>query len=408
MNMPKLKPALAVVGAAFFLNFTSVGSAIAAYCSADAAIIYKKIVGSFTPFLNNLITTTGLGLEQAIVEAGAGTQAEISKAAMANKAVDEGLEAYRTEQELREEALALEGAMQQPPTTCQTLATASSLGSATLTSQQRVFQGQERVLERLAGNAGSGKVLEVAHQDSNRKFCTPEEKARGVCELNSNPAYSKLAGADQDAAFLFQSKDGNASYDGLDTGAARSPQSEAVDSYISRVVAALPPEQLRDKGEAYYKKSPQARAYVELGRRYDAMQSAAAYSLNQIKEYHRPQAGLGAATQLATILAPNYTPGKNDMSEAEVVERFVATKFSPDSVKALAGAIEPNMILRDLAQMHNFQLRMSFQAMLQSSRTESLAAHQLALMAEQTLRPQIDAQRSAATKASVTSRQGAR
>lgn len=391
----KILPAAGVICAALFLNFTAPGKAFAAWCSGDAAHIYGNIVGKFAPFLKNLIETTGQGLEAAVIQSGAATRAEILKSAAVNKTVEEGLEAYRQQEDLRNRALDIKAAMVQPANTCTSMATAQSLSAGAQQAQGNIYKTQQKALIAAQSNTNTAKLLDTAHLATNAKFCSPEEAARGVCKINSSAKYSNLAGADQDALYLFQAKDGSSSHEGPESG----PQAEAVDGFIARVVAGIPPEHIRDKGEAYYKRNPQARAYVELQRRYNAMTSVGAYSLSQIKAMHQPQAGLGRDTKLATVKVPGFAANKNDMSVSEVLERFVATKFSPDAVQDLAKATQSQPILRDMAQMRSFQLWMSFQQLQQGSRTEGIAAHQLVLLAEQTLRPQINAQRAAATRA---------
>lgn len=390
----KLKAAALTIGAAAFLNLTAVGQAVAVWCAADAAIIYGKITGTTVPWLGQIISATGLGTEQAVIQSGAATRAEVLKSAAANKAVEEGLESYRQQEELRNDAEDLRDKLKAPATTCQTIAASTALSAGAKNAQARAFSSQARSLAAATTNPSTVQAIDTAHQATNRNFCTAEEAARGVCTVNGG-RYANLAGADSDAMFLFQARDGSASYEGVDNG----PQAEATDAYIKRVLAGIPPEDLSNKGETYYQRNPQARAYVELQRRYNAMLSASAYSLTQIQEAHRTQAGLGRDTMLDTISAPGYAPNKADMSMAEAVERFVATKFSADAVKDLGIAKQPQVILRDMAQVESFSLWLAYQQMLQSGRREGLLAHQNVLLTEQVLRPQLDAQRAAAMRA---------
>lgn len=391
----KLKSALIVGVTAIALNTLPAGFVYACTCYGDAAQMYASVIGTFTSFATKLFTGTGTSAEAMIEQSGAAVRAEVLKSATTSKAVEEGLEAYRQQQDLQLTAVDLQETMRQSPTTCQSLATSGNLSAASQNAQAKVFSNQTKLMSSISGSPSTIQKLESTHLASNKNYCTPEEQAQGICTVNAAPAFNKLAGADRDASFLFQSESGSASYDGLDTPVSMSPQSAAVDSYIGRVIAGLPPEQLRQQGESFYRSSAQARAYVELSRRYEAMLSMGAYSLQQIKEAHNPQPGLGTHTKMDT--APGF-PVKADMSTAEVIERFVATKFSPASVQALATA-DSTTILRDMAQMSSFQLEMSYEGMLQSSRTEGLMAHQLALLADQVLRPQIDAQRVSATRA---------
>lgn len=368
------------------LNLTMPGTA-----AAQLAPLYNRLVNTVQQqVMQQLMAKMGLGIEGAVAQSGAATQAEIMKSVSAQKTVLEGLEAYRQQESLRVKAQETLESLQQPATTCQTMATQGSLGNVTQTARASLATSQARVLKQVNGNTNTLAAVDATHKVTNETMCTAEEAARGICRMN--PAHKDLAGADQNVAYLFQGKDGSATFDGAPDG----PHAKAADSYITRIVAALPPEQLK---KAEYSKSPASRAYVELMRRYAAVLSMSAYSLNQIKAAHTPQVGLGNDTMMADVNLPGFTKGKADMSMLEAVQRFVATKFSPDSMKDAAKATNENLILRDMAQMNAFQLWIDQQTLLQDSRTESLMAHQLALLTEQTLRPQLDAQRMAAARA---------
>ena len=356
---------------------------------AGLAGFYNELVNSIQEaIVNKAMAAMGQGIEGAVAQSSAATQAEIAKGAIANKNVLEGLEAYRTEQQLRLKATQMAEDLRQPATTCSTVAAQASIGSAQQNVQAQLFRDQTRTLNRIRGNTNTAASLERSYAETGDSFCNNDEAALGVCRRNG--ALRTLAGADQNAAYLFTGSDGSSTYSGGPGGA----QTKAAEGYISRVTAGLPPEQLR---AVDYKKSPQSRAYIELMRRYTAVASMAAYSLNQIKSARTPQANLGINASMSD--APGFPQGKKDMSMLEAVQRFVATKFSPKSMEDAAKAQSPNLILRDMAQMGAFQLWMDHQTLLQDSRTEALMAHQLALMTEQTLRPQLEAQRAAAARA---------
>lgn len=356
---------------------------------AGLAAFYNELVNTIQQaVVNQAMAAMGLGIEGAVAQSSAATQAEIAKGAMANKNVLEGLEAYRTEQDLRKKAVQMAEDLRQPATTCSTVAAQAGIGTAQQTVQAQLFRDQTRTLSRIRGNTNTAATLERSFAESGASFCSDAEAALGVCRKNN--ALGTLAGADQNAAYLFGGSDGSSTYSGGPGGA----QTKAAESYIARVTAGLPPEQLRSVD---YKKSPQSRAYIELMRRYTAVASMAAYSLNQIKAVRTPQANLGINSSMSD--APGFPQGKKDMSMLEAVQRFVATKFSPKSIEDAAKAQSPNQILRDMAQMGSFQLWIDHQTLLQDSRTEALMAHQLSLMTEQTLRPQLEAQRAAAARA---------
>lgn len=358
---------------------------------AQLGLIYSQLLDMAQQYATKqLMTAMGQGIEGAVAEAGAATRAEILKASAADKAVVEGLESYRQSQSMNKLALKTAESLEQPATTCKTIAAQGGIGTSSQNVKARVFSSQARSMAKVNSNVSSGKYLEDSHKATNQNLCTKEDAARGVCQVSSDPKFKDLAGADHNATFLFQAKDGSTSFAGGKDG----PQATAANLYIDRVVAGLPPEQLR---KLDYSKSPQGRAYTELVRRYSAVISMSAYSLHQIQEARNPQIGLGTTTKMDTVPGTRFEANKADMSMLEAVQRLVAIKFSPASVESAATAKSPNLILRDMAQMASFQLWVDHQTLLQDTRTEALMAHQLALLTEQTLRPQLDAQRAAAT-----------
>ena len=384
---------------AFAILFAGLALNLAVQVSAQAQLapLYNQLMNSIQQqVMNKFMAAMGVGVEGAVTQSGAATRAEVLKSAMVKKSVAEGLEANRQQLKLQRAAQDTADALKQPALTCDTLAVQDGLGNAVMSGRSKVRESQKGVLKQLNSNTNTLATLEKAHKASNDLTCTPDEDARGICKVNKS--VPELAGADQNAAFLFQGKDGSPSYDGPRDG----PQGRAVDGYINRVVAGLPPQQL---GASNYAKSLTGRAYVELTRRFSAISSMSAYSLNQIKEAHTTQPGLGTNTRMADVTAGGFTAGKPDMSMLEAMQRFVAKKFSPESMMDAATATNANLILRDMAQTNAFQLWMEHQTLLQDSRTEALMAHQLALLTEQVLRPQLDVQRAAAARAGSTARQ---
>ncbi|MCZ8255020.1 MAG: hypothetical protein O9327_05070 [Polaromonas sp.] len=385
-------------------HFVQAASAVAASV-AIASVAVSPATAQLAPFYNQLMNTIqqqlmnqlmarmGLGVEGAVLQSGAATQAEVLKKAAADKAVAEGLEAYRQQEKLRVKAQETAESLVQPNTTCETMAVQGGVGASVHTARARAFVDQKRVLAKVNGNANTVAAVEEQHQASNLNTCTEAEKRLGICEVR-NPNY---AGADQNAAFLFQGRDGSMTYEGGRDGV----QSQAADAYIQRMVATMPPEQLKGVN---FNSNPAGRAYVELTRRHAAMMSMSAYSLGQIKQARTPQEGLGDLTSMANVTDGGFAGGRKDMSMLEAVQRFVAMKFSPKTMTDSAGATNVNQILRDMAQTNAFQLWIEQQTLLQDARTEGLMAHQLVLLTDRTLRPALEAQRAAATSAATARR----
>lgn len=369
-------------------------SAAISPASAQLAPFYNQLMNTVQQqLMNQLMARMGLGVEGAVIQSGAATQAEVLKKAAADKAVAEGLESYRQQEKLRVKAQETAESLKQPNTTCETMAVQGGVGASVHTARARAFVDQKRVLSRVAGNTNTVAAVEAQHQASNLNTCTEAEKRLGICEVR-NPNY---AGADHNAAFLFQGRDGSMTYEGGRDGV----QSQAADSYVQRIVATMPPEQLKGIN---FNNSPAGRAYVELARRHAAMMSMSSYSLGQIKQARAPQEGLGDLTSMANVTEGGFAAGRKDMSMLEAVQRFVAMKFSPKTMSDSATATNVNQILREMAQTNAFQLWIEQQTLHQDARTEALMAHQLVLLTDRTLRPALEAQRSSATSAATARR----
>lgn len=223
-------------------------------------------------------------LRQAIGQAGQAVQGEFLKGAAAQKAVMEGLATYRAQSRLQNKAITLQQDMKQSDQLCQTMDTQEALAAGVAKTRARVAVDQRKSVYPVSRNLNTVATVDSMHKSSNESFCTEEEAKLGVCKPTTNPKYTNLAGADQDAMYLFQSRTGGDTYEGTrDAG-----QVTAVDAYITRVVSGgVPPELLKVQGSSY-EKNAQARAYVELARRYQAFLSMAAYSLNSIKGSRTP------------------------------------------------------------------------------------------------------------------------
>lgn len=220
-------------------------------------------------------------LREAVNEANGAIQGEFTKAATAKKAVMEGLAAYRAQQKLTEKAVQLQQDLKQPDLMCQQMDTQTALSNGEQQARARVAASQRKTVAGVTRNFNAIGTLDANYQSSNVRFCGDEEAKAGICVRSADAKYANLAGADQNAMYLFQSRSGADTYE----GAKDSGQVDAVNAYIQRVVAGgVGPEQLKLTGRAAYAQNPQARAYVELQRRYTAFLSMASYSLNRIKE----------------------------------------------------------------------------------------------------------------------------
>jgi len=358
------------------------GATVIAYLTGPYAAMEKAFTEALTKASEERVRGT-------IEQTSSDIRREIDTSSTENVKAMEGLEVYRQEQALREKGVILKQQFEMPASTCNDMAAQDAMGKATIRNQAAIIKGQTEVRTALVGNTNTLKVIDEAHKRTNEKYCTKEDAGRGICTFKDT---NELSGADQDALFLFQARNGSRTYSTAPGANGNSAQYEAAGDYIKRMVVGIPVEQLRTEN---MDKTPQGRAYIELVRRYNGLISMSAYSLNQIREAGNPIKGLGNTTKLAQV---EGFATEVDMSMNEAVRRYVANQFSPAVIKDLADSAQPHKILRAMATQNSFGLWMDFQALEQNSRVEGLLANQLVLVAEQSLRPQLEAQRGVATR----------
>ncbi len=329
-----------------------------------------------------------MAVNTSMAAATSGIQGEINKSAIAEKNTAEAIASFEAQERIRLEALRIRESLEQPESTCETMATADALGNATAEVKVNAYRGAVQAstggvvvgrhkLPSNTGNTSTANYMRRTYDISMTEFCTEEDKQRGRCEK-----VGPLAGADMTGANLFTDGQGN------DTQRPDAQTGNAL--FINRIVGGMPPELLANPN---WEKTPQGMAYVDMVRRYAAFQSLAAHSLNSIATSHAPQAGLGTRSLTAA-----HT-GRVDISKMEMFANFVKMKFSSASIQDAATATDPNKILRDMAQVNAFRLAMDQEALQSASRTEALLAAQLSLLAEQQLAGQLGSQRSAAANA---------
>ena len=250
------------------------------------SVVLAAALGFSAPAYAQDQQTISYALQQAITQSATAVRAEVLKAFTAEKAVKEGLAAYREEQRLRESAITLNEKLTQPELLCHDLGVREVLTQGSVGGRAAAFRASVRHRTQVAASANPVAYVASVHQTTNQKFCDASEERQGICQVNASAAYANLAGADRDALFLFQSRSGADTYDGN----RQSGQVEATNGYIARVVHGPSiPTPLQGLGSNGYDRTPQARAYIETQRRYDAFLSMARYSLTRIQESRMPK-----------------------------------------------------------------------------------------------------------------------
>lgn len=366
----------------------AVAAALAASAPQAHAFDGAAVVAAVTAWTQNYLSNTfseqfGGRLERAFSAIGSGIQGEIAKSAVAQKNTSEAIAQYEAQERFRQQALEVNEKLKQPANTCATLATSNNLGKVEAKVRAAATGATREATTASLSTVNTGSKILTNYSNSLNNYCTEADERFGRCSTKSIPE-PKLAGADVNAGLLFGSASDPASRTYMPG------QAKAMRDYISRVTASTTPESLAavsPKAE----RTDAGKAYQDMLRTYTAFMSMSQYSLNSIAASYDIDQGLGERTMMQGRV------GK-DASMMDVVAAFVSEKFSPRSLKDAASQTQAEVILRDIAQTTSFRLWLEYQNVNQSQRIEAMNAMQLALLAESTLKPMLDAQRRAALR----------
>lgn len=200
----------------------------------------------------------------------------------------------------RKHAYAIDASTEIGSTTCAAVGTGAGLAVASMAGRQRLHEqglmaAAGKSLASTNGNYNTATRLASAYREASRRYCTEVDQERGRCskqDADQVAAMPHLRGADVSPELMFGvGPDGATSWATTSNEVDSSYQAseQAIDRYISCVVAATPPEVLRNPS---WERVPAGKAYVELTRRYDAFMAMSRYSLGSIKESNRPVAGV--------------------------------------------------------------------------------------------------------------------
>lgn len=313
------------------------------------------------------------------------------KTAMAQKTVAEGVAEWQVKEQVRRENVRLLHSLEQPETTCATMAQAGKAVELDATVNSAVHASTAaHVLETRIGKpsapGGTSIRREPINTNSNStqqvvktydyvvsNFCSPSEAKAGRCE-GVNQSEIAYPGGDIRADLLFGDGSGPT---GAGNGSLTitTEQDVAVEAFISNIIDSMSPEMLRNPA---WEKTEAGRKYVLMVRQYAAFMSLSGNSLHSIQKNHLIDPKLG-------------------ISRMDAADKFVKLKWSKESISDLATATEPHKILREIAQLDSYRLWIEFQNLAAGERQEAIMAGQLALMTNQSFGPGLAAQKQAAT-----------
>lgn len=241
----------------------------------------------------NADDSVSLSFSQQVAESTAALRGEIIKSTLIKKATSEALFGQMLQNQLQRKATEVSETARPTNLVCGEMASQRVIARNASTASAEVMAAHRADTARSPGmNAqplAKGQTpsarasMEAAYQRTNKYFCSPSEAARGICKPSADPAYQRMAGADQDAMYLFQTVDGGQTYEGRRGGA----QSQAVEALINRIAYGPAPLEPLPAGSPVRATST-GRVLTEMERRYNGFLSMAVYSLRQAKASKQP------------------------------------------------------------------------------------------------------------------------
>lgn len=233
-----------------------------------------SMISQMVSMVSGIFTGIPWGIVDIMQRFAKSIEAENNKANTAIKNAIESAADYTVQERTRMALASTAEALIQPANTCSAMAA----GEASLKGQSFTRSLATTSAKQDTNALAYGAPMDTRAASLNKRsrtYCTTEDYARGRCD---KPAAAQLAGADIEASYLFSSPDGTS--DTFIKG-----QKEATNLYIERVLSVKSPDPLKDPA---WERTPQGRAYVEMQRRYAAINSMAAYSLHSIAASRTP------------------------------------------------------------------------------------------------------------------------
>lgn len=386
----RLKPIVA--GAALSLGVTLGGASYAYYCPClylgvqvedlglGYALLYEVIGFAF----HDMVETSVLGLlemhEKDMVQAldaqvrvdvrnkadsAIKTETQLANAATAVIQAKGAIAMHEQQRAAADQMRVTRDKLTQPITTCLSVVAGGNLPSSSTVARHaasKATAGNLKVMERVAMNM---RAAEENYAYVTQAFCSENMARRGVC---SKVVDKKIVDGDIRAGLLFGDEQGSLTR--------HKDQESAVRASIERLTGVRnAPAELSDPVS---EKTAQGKLYVETRRDYEAVSQLASACLNRASMRTRAQAGLGQLLKSAGLSADQVP---DDISEAQAQQLYIQAQLSPSRIKDLAGATEPEVLLRSLTQNRNFNLMMQNARLETSECEEAMAAAQLALQA---------------------------
>lgn len=237
--------------------------------------------------------SVSLSFSQQVAESAAALRGEIIKSTLVKKGVSEALFSQVLQNQLQRKAAEASETARPTNLVCGEMASQRAIARNASTASAEVMAASRADTTRFPGmNAqptAKGQTpsarasMEAAYHRTNQYFCSAAEAARGICKPSAEPAYQRLAGADQDAMYLFQTVDGGQTYEGRRGGA----QSQAVEALINRIAYGPAPLEPLPAGSPV-RATAAGRVLSEMERRYNGFLSMVVYSLRQAKASKQP------------------------------------------------------------------------------------------------------------------------
>ena len=382
-----LKPV--VVGVALATTLTT--TTIAATCVCDYAAVQTQSIVASALLLAYAINSSFNGVESAVNGALTSMESTVVQALDAQTRVDSrgksqvhtrtgaqlassaasviqargAIAAHQQHLDTVDRLRELREKLAQPLTTCLAIIAGNKLPESTRMVRAAAAKGTGANLMHMQKQAEPARTVAANYEQVQQAFCSRAMKNRGTCDT---VVAENIQDGDIRAGLLFGDERGNAT---------RDPEQEAaVRASIERLAGVR--NQPANLPSPATEKTVSGKVYVETQRDYQAISQLASTCLHKSSTASRAQAGLGASLKSAGLA----TEIPDDISQTEALQVLIKAQMSPSKIQDMAGATQPEVLLRNMAQNKAFALWMQHSRMETAECEEAVAATTLALNAQ--------------------------
>lgn len=314
-------------------------------------VVESSVIKRLTVFENNVVQAIDAQTRVEVrnmADVHLKTEAQLANSSTALIQARGAIALQQQQQDTIERLRILRDKLAQPITTCLSLLTGTGIPRSEQTVRTAAAQATASNLRTMRTVAEPLRSHAQNYEYVQNAFCSKTMKDKGTCTQLADPL---IQDGDIRAGLLFGDEMG---------GMTRRPKQEkAVKAVTERLagVRNVPPPLPNPSAE----NNSAGKSYVETQRDYEAVSQLASSCINRTVMATRAQQSFGKLLRSAGL---EDVP--DDVSHTEAMHIYAKAQVSPTKIQDMAGATEPEVLLRSIAQNRSFNL------LIQQAKLDSL------------------------------------